>query len=139
MKHLITTWIQTLIYIIFNGVTARTIHHIVLISVRIVWLNINPRSFLHNNVRSLKKNLEAFQNQLLNELSYQFTILAVTETKIVGDKPLDFNPDIPGYNFEYVSTPLSAGGVGIYILENLKYSVLEKTSNIYYQSIIMKF
>ena len=68
----------------------------------------------------------------MNELSYQFTTLAVTETKIVGDKPLDFNPDIPGYNFEYVSTPLSAGGVGLYILENLKYSVLEKTSNVYY-------
>ena len=55
-------------------------------------------SFLHNNVRSLKKNLEAFQNQLFNELSYHFTILAVTETKIVGHKPLDFNPVIPGYN-----------------------------------------
>ena len=33
-------------------------------------------SFMHNNVRSLKKNLEAFQSQQLHELRYQFTILA---------------------------------------------------------------
>jgi hypothetical protein len=90
-------------------------------------------SFLHNNVRSLKKNLETFQNHLLSEINFQFTAIAVTETRIVKGKPLNFNPNVPGYLFEYVPTPLSAGGVGVYIRENCRYSVLEKVSNIYYQ------
>jgi hypothetical protein len=67
---------------------------------------------------SLKKNLEAFQNHLLSEINFQFTAIAVTETRIVKGKPLNFNPNVPGYLFEYVPTPLSAGGVGIYIREN---------------------
>jgi hypothetical protein len=74
---------------------------------------------LHNNVRSLKKNLEAFQNHLLSEINFQFTAIAVTETRIVKGKPLNFNPNVPGYLFEYVPTPLSAGGVGIYIYEKI--------------------
>ena len=28
---------------------------------------------------------------------------------------IDFNPELPGYTFEYVPTPLSAGGVGMYV------------------------
>ena len=48
---------------------------------------------------------------------------------------MDFNPAIPNYNFEYVSTPLSAGGVGMYIDEELKYTVVEKCSNEAFQAL----
>ena len=90
---------------------------------------------MHNNVRSLKRNIEAFQNHLLSELKFIFDIIGVSETRIVGDMPLTFNPDLRGYNFEYVPTPLSAGGVGMYIADNINYSVIERTSNIYFQAL----
>ena len=78
-------------------------------------------SFLHNNVRSLRRNLENFQVHLLDELQLHFNVIGVTETRITNfNIPLDFDPSIPNYNFEYVPTPLSAGGVGMYIDNGLK-------------------
>jgi len=47
---------------------------------------------------------------------------------------IDFNPNISGYVFEYVPTPLSAGGVGIYINEN-DYTVVERMSNLAFQAL----
>ena len=72
-------------------------------------------SFFHNNVSSLKGNLENFQTHLLDELNFHFSVIGVTETRIRIANSIDFNPEIPGYTFEYVPTPLSAGGVGMYI------------------------
>jgi hypothetical protein len=76
-------------------------------------------SFLHNNLRSLRRNIENFQEHLLQELNFTFSIIGVTETRITQSSCLDFNPNIVGYNFEYVPTPLSAGGVGLYIHDSL--------------------
>ena len=53
----------------------------------------------------------------------------VSETKIISGKEMDFNPSIPGYVFEYVPTPLAFGGVGLYINDSLKYTVIEKVSD----------
>lgn len=70
----------------------------------------NAFSVLHNNVRSLGKNLEKFQTHLLEELDFYFDIIAITETKITKHcLPLSINLNIPGYSFEYVPTPLSSG------------------------------
>ena len=80
-------------------------------------------SLLHNNIRSLKRNLENFQVHLLDELNFEFSIIGVSETKIISGKEMDFNPSIPGYVFEYVPTPLASGGVGLYINDSLKYTV----------------
>ena len=41
---------------------------------------------------------------------------------------MDLNPTIPNYNFENVSTPLSAEGVGMNIDEELKYTVVKKNA-----------
>ena len=46
-----------------------------------------------------------------------------------------FNPSIPGYVFEYVPTPLASGGVGLYINDSLKYTVIEKVSAEAFQSL----
>jgi hypothetical protein len=92
-------------------------------------------SFLHNNVRSLKKNLENLQNHLLSEFNFQFNIIGVSETRIVDQKPLDFNPDIPCNRFEYVPTPLSAGGVGMYIMNSINYRIID----IYFQALWIEF
>ena len=48
---------------------------------------------------------------------------------------LPLNPDLPNYKFEYVPTPLSCGGVGIYTSSNLTYNVIEKTSTVAFQAI----
>lgn len=96
-------------------------------------------SILHNNIRSLRLNLENFQSHLLSELDFNFDILGISETKITNSRTLDVAPDlnlnIPGYSFEYVPTPLSSGGVGMYINNNLNYSVIEKTSNCSFQAL----
>ena len=66
-------------------------------------------------MRSLRQNLENFQVHLLDELNFDFSIIGVSETKIISGKNLDFNPNIHGYIFEYTPTPLASGGVGSYI------------------------
>ena len=38
------------------------------------------------------------------------------------------------YVFEYVPTPLASGGVGLYINDSLKYTVVEKVSQEGFQS-----
>ena len=93
-------------------------------------------SFFHTNIRSLKRNLENFQTHLLDELTFRFNILGITETRIKSAcDNLDFNPTISHYNFERVPTPFSAGGVGMYIDENLKYTIIEKCSNEAFQAL----
>jgi hypothetical protein len=51
------------------------------------------------------------------------------------DAFIDFNPSMPNYNFEFVHTPLAAGGVGMYIDSSLKYKILERSSNESYQAL----
>ena len=46
-----------------------------------------------------------------------------------------FLAELPGYCFESVPTPLSAGGVGLFIDQNCKYRVLERVSNSRYQAL----
>ena len=88
----------------------------------------NLFSMFHNNIWSLSTTLENLQNHLLNELDTHFSIIGVSETRIVKDKVLLFNPNLPGYNIDHVPTPLSAGGVGPYTNERIPYRILEKES-----------
>ena len=93
-------------------------------------------SLFHTNMQCLKSNLENFQTHLLEELDFHFNIIGITGTRIKGEHGnLDFNPLIPNYNFEYVPTPLSAGGVGMYIDEQFKYTVIEKCCNEAFQAL----
>ena len=92
-------------------------------------------SILHNNVRSLRRNLENLQVHLLDELYYCFSLIGITETKITNSARIDFNPHIPNCQLEQVPTPLSCGGVGMYVDTSLNYTVLEKTSNEAFQAL----
>lgn len=92
-------------------------------------------SIFHNNLRSLNRNLENLQSHLLEELDFHFDVIGVTETKITNSNSEGLIPSIPGYNFEYVPTPLSAGGVGMFIDASLDYVILEKTSTTAYQAL----
>ena len=85
-------------------------------------------SVLHNNVRSLRSNLENLQTHLLDELKDGFNVIGISETKLTEEKGLDFNPSIPGYSFENVPTPLAAGDVGMHVKDFLNYTEIERTS-----------
>ena len=38
----------------------------------------------------------------------EFSIIGVSEIKIISGKEMDFNPSLPRYVFEYVPTPLAS-------------------------------
>ena len=97
----------------------------------------DPKTFslIHNNIGSLKRNFEDFQTHLLNELDFPFSIIGVTETKTTNADFADFNTSLAGYNFEFVPTPLSAGGVGMYIDCDLRYTIIKKSSNEAFQAL----
>ena len=92
-------------------------------------------SIFHNNIISLKKNLDSLQCEILDELDFHFDLLGVTETKITNLHEHCAIPNIPGYNFEHVPTPLSAGGNGLFIDQSLDYLVPEKTSTSDFQAL----
>ena len=97
--------------------------------------NQSPFSILHTNVRSLRRNIDNLQVHLLDELDYQFSVIGITETKITNSSGLDFNARLSNYQFEYVPTPLSCGGFGMYINNCLKFKVLERTSKEAFQAL----
>ena len=52
----------------------------------------------------------------LRELDFYFNIIEVSETRIYNDTGiLALNRNIPNYNFGFIPTPLSAGGVGLIV------------------------
>ena len=58
----------------------------------------------------------------------------MSETRIYNDI-LYLNPNIPNNNFEFAPTPLSTGGVGMYIEVTMNNSVIEGTSNEAFQAL----
>ena len=91
-------------------------------------------SVIHNNLVSLDRNLEHYQSHLLDELNFEFDVIGITETKITNSYS-GLAPTITGYKFEYAPTPLSFGGVGLFIKESHKFTIIEKTSNEAFQAL----
>ena len=48
-------------------------------------------SLLHNNIRSLKRNLDDFQTHVLHELGYRFSVMGIAETRISNANSIDYN------------------------------------------------
>ena len=92
----------------------------------------------HANVRSIKCNFENLQTHLLNELEYPFNIIGITEIRITENDLSDYHPIIPGYCFEFAQTP-AAGGVGMFIDENVRYRIIEKISSRAFQVLWVEF
>ena len=69
------------------------------------------RAFLFYIITSgvLSETLKSFKFiYILDELNFEFSIIGVSETKIISGKEMDSNPSIPGYVFEHVPTPLAS-------------------------------
>lgn len=92
-------------------------------------------SIAHNNIRSLKRNFEEFQNQILSDLNIEFSLIGITETRICNSDSTESIPTLPGYCFEFEPTPLSAGGVGFFINNKLSYRIINRASNIHFQAL----
>ena len=78
-------------------------------------------TIFHNNIRSLRRNLETLVTHYLHELNINFNIIGVTETKITSSNEFTDLPSIPGYVFEHAPTPLACGGASLFIDETLDY------------------
>ena len=89
----------------------------------------NNFSMFHTNIRSLRKNFDNFETHLLHEVNFQFSIIELTETRITNADPLNFECDLPGYVFEYVPTPLAAGGAG---------TLIRPTNTQYLRNVLMR-
>ena len=62
-------------------------------------------------------------------------LLVICQVIFVETIGSHLNLNIPGYAFEFVPTPLVSGGVGMYINNKLRYSVLERTTNQSFQAL----
>jgi len=76
-------------------------------------------SMFNINISSLPKHLEDLTS-LIEDLQYDFKIIAISETRLVKSKDSFQNLSIPGYTFLSNETEASAGGTALYIRETLK-------------------
>ena len=59
---------------------------------------------------------------LLNNFSFQPTIIGISETKLKSH--VSYSPQLPGYEFVNVNSVTNAGGVGVFINSNFTYKIL---------------
>lgn len=80
----------------------------------------NSFSILHSNIRSLQANFDNFIT-ILSDLSHSFSIIGITESRILVNKQPLSNISIPGYEFISQPTFHSAGGVAFYIKNDIEF------------------
>jgi hypothetical protein len=84
-------------------------------------------SVFHCNIRSLGANFDML-TALLSCIQYKFSVIGLTETKIVQNKNIVTNTDLVGYKFISQPTLYNAVGVGFYVEDSLKYRIREDFS-----------
>ena len=77
-------------------------------------------SALHCNIRSLSANYDSL-HQLLTEVNCSFSLIGLSETKILRDRENLMNINLEGYNFIHEPTLSNAGGVGFYVKNEINY------------------
>ena len=75
-------------------------------------------SMMHFNIRSLPKNLTSLNDLILTVKETPETI-SISETKLQDENI--YNISIPGYVFLNTNSPTRAGGVGLYISQELNF------------------
>ena len=82
--------------------------------------NKNDLSIFHLNTRSLAKKKENIE-EFVNLINCKPEIIAISETKINSNSTVNFS--IPQYFFLHVDSKTNAGGVALYIKENIRFKV----------------
>ena len=65
----------------------------------------------------------------MNELKYTFSVIGLSETWLKSSDNQCNNVDLPGYSFISQPTTLRAGGVGLYIKNNLRFNIRHELSS----------
>ena len=76
-------------------------------------------SIFHCNIRSLEKN-KSLLHDILSTVKTTPDIIAISESKINDNTSANLN--IPGYAFVNTNSKTQAGGVGLYLSNDLKFS-----------------
>ena len=86
-------------------------------------------SLFHVNTRSLSKNFDQLQN-VLSAAKIDFVLIGITETKQQVDKDFLVNVNITGYHMYTQPSKSNAGGVAIYIKNNLDHFIRDDLRNL---------
>lgn len=78
-------------------------------------------TLIHINTRSLNKNLDKLETELIRELASTPDIIAITETKLNSSNENQVN--LKNFNFINVNSKTRAGGVGCYLNKNIVYKI----------------
>ena len=81
----------------------------------------NCLNFIHINIRSLIKNREHL-HRIICDLPIQPDVIFVTETKLNSKSNIKFT-NINNYKFIHKNSLSCAGGVGIYLKEDLRFII----------------
>ena len=84
--------------------------------------NKSDLKLIYFNISSLNQNMDKLV-KLIAEINFTPDIIALTETRITEIVNKDLYPSIPNYSFYNVPSLTSAGGVGIFLRNSLKFSL----------------
>ena len=79
-----------------------------------------PFSIIHCNIRSLSANFDSLST-LLSDLQHNFSVIGISETRLLVGREQITNTSIPGYTFFSQPSVQEAGGVGLYIRDDLEF------------------
>ena len=82
----------------------------------------------HCNIRSVPANIDNLQH-LLFKLSFPFSLIGITETKLKTNISPTINIEIQGYRFVSEPSLSNVGGVAFYIKNNLDFSIRSDISS----------
>ena len=71
-------------------------------------------STFHLNISSLSRNFDEL-NALLAQLGFDFSIIGISESRLLMHNASVFNFSIEGYSVEHTPTELAAGGALLYM------------------------
>ena len=81
-------------------------------------------AIFHLNISSLQKHIDELRTLLMCTNS-TFDVICISETRLHNEVPLS-NIQIDGYNFIHTPTLTQCGGSGMYIKNDIEYSILDK-------------
>ena len=87
---------------------------------------------VHFNAVSLVKNFDSFMSLIFGTLKKAPDIICFSETRLKDEK-ITYQKNlinIPNYKLHYNNSPTNAGGVAIYVKENLNYKVSDVRLNV---------
>lgn len=88
----------------------------------------NSLSVLHCNIRSISANFDHLVD-MLSELQHPFKLIGLSETWINSANDLTCNVSLPGYKFLSQPSSHRAGGVGLFVNEDLCFNIREDLSS----------